>query len=342
MNIIETNLSFGSLSRRGSTKRLILHHAEASSCDASTIHKWHKANGWAGIGYHFVVRKNGTIERGRPEWALGAHASGSNSDSIGICFEGSYMKETMPEAQKKSGKELVALLKNKYGSSKVQRHCDVCATSCPGTNFPFSEIAESKGSSTNNTGTSTKPSVNNCLGLGDRGDDVAELQRMLIACGYSCGKCGADGIFGADTESAVMKFQRDYKLVVDKLAGVNVMSKLRAVYASIKSSASNSRNWISGLQSECNRQGFSNQKIDGIAGKNTLAGCPTLKFGASGNITKIAQERLISLGFSCGSSGADGKFGNGTKNAVIAFQKAHGLAADGIIGQNTWRKLLGM
>lgn len=141
MNIIETNLEFGALSTRKSTKRAILHHAEASKCTAEDIHRWHKQNGWSGAGYHFLVRKDGSIYRLRPEWAVGAHAKGSNSDSIGICFEGSYMTETMPQAQINAGRELLGYLKGKYGFSKVQAHRDVCSTDCPGTNFPFTEIA---------------------------------------------------------------------------------------------------------------------------------------------------------------------------------------------------------
>lgn len=95
MNIVETNLSFSALSKRSKTNRAILHHAEAKTCSAADIHSWHKNNGWAGIGYHFVVHKDGTIERGRPEDTIGAHASNNNSDSIGICFEGDFMTETM-------------------------------------------------------------------------------------------------------------------------------------------------------------------------------------------------------------------------------------------------------
>ncbi len=98
--------------------------------------------------------------------------------------------------------------------------------------------------------------------------------------------------------------------------------------------------WVKRLQAECNKQGFSNQVVDGIAGKNTLAGCPTLKYGNRGNITKLLQEKLTSLGY--GTNGVDGIFGNGTKNAVIKYQKSKGLSADGIVGQNTWRKLLNL
>ena len=50
-------------------------------------------NGWAGIGYHFVIRKDGTIERGRPLSVVGAHAQGDNLHTIGICMAGNFEKE---------------------------------------------------------------------------------------------------------------------------------------------------------------------------------------------------------------------------------------------------------
>ena len=96
--------------------------------------------------------------------------------------------------------------------------------------------------------------------------------------------------------------------------------------------------WVKRLQLACNAQGFSNQIIDGIAGSNTLNGCPTLRKGAAGNITKLLQEKLVSLGYN--TNGVDGIFGSGTKAAVIAFQKSNGLVVDGIVGKNTRRKIL--
>ena len=95
--------------------------------------------------------------------------------------------------------------------------------------------------------------------------------------------------------------------------------------------------WIARLQAECNAQGFSNQTVDGINGPNTLAGCPTVKKGARGNITKLIQERLNSVGFILST---DGIFGNDTKNAVVVFQRNRGLSQDGIVGKNTWSWLL--
>ena len=108
----------------------------------------------------------------------------------------------------------------------------------------------------------------------------------------------------------------------------------------VETTVSNTDDWVARLQAECNKQGFSNQKVDGIPGANTLKGCPTLKKGASGNITKLLQEKLVNLGYS--TNGVDGIFGSGTYSAVREFQKTRGLSVDGIVGQNTWRKLLNL
>lgn len=169
------------MSNRSSTTRIILHHAEASSCTVYDIHSWHLANGWSGIGYHFFVRKNGEVWRGRPENKVGAHASGNNSNSIGICFEGRYMTETMPDTQKAAGKELVAYIKSKYGISTVQAHRDVCSTDCPGVNFPFNEIAGASGSSSVSTSTASSSSSS------------------------SNGALSVDGLWGQNTTTAVQK-----------------------------------------------------------------------------------------------------------------------------------------
>ena len=100
--------------------------------------------------------------------------------------------------------------------------------------------------------------------------------------------------------------------------------------------------WVRELQQECNKQGYSKQKVDGVGGPATLAGCPTVRKGAKGNITKLIQKRLLSLGYKLPKWGADGGFGDETVDAVKAFQADKGLSVDGIVGQNTWRKLLNL
>ena len=108
MDIINVNLpTNGSFKRRNSTDEIILHHAEASRASVEEVNRWHLERGWTGIGYHFYIRKDGKVYRGRPEWAVGAHAQGHNSRAIGICVEGSYMTEIMPQAQLDALKGLI-------------------------------------------------------------------------------------------------------------------------------------------------------------------------------------------------------------------------------------------
>lgn len=140
MNIIETNLNFNSLVYNNVPKEIILHHAEANGCTIKDINTWHKNQGWAGVGYHYYVRKDGTIYRGRTENAQGAHCPGHNTTSIGICAEGRYQEDTMPEIQKNAIVELCKDIKNRYSIDKIYRHKDLYSTDCPGANYPFDEI----------------------------------------------------------------------------------------------------------------------------------------------------------------------------------------------------------
>lgn len=126
----------------------------------------------------------------------------------------------------------------------------------------------------------------------------------------------------------------DNHIVSDPVVDKNTTSQTQST-ATIKGD-----DWVRRLQQECNNQGFSKQKVDGIAGVNTLNGCPTLRKGTSGNITKLLQEKLVSLGHS--TNGIDGIYGNGTANAVYSYQKNKGLDADKICGRATWSKLLGL
>lgn len=216
MEIIETNLEFKNMTTRKSTGRIILHHADAKNCSAEDIHRWHLSNGWSGAGYHFLVRKDGKVYRLRPEDKVGAHAYGSNYNSIGICFEGNYMEEDMPEAQKEAGKELVAYLKNKYKISTVQKHKDVCATSCPGDKFPFDEIAKS------DTSNEIIPQPQENVQKGN----VAEIQTTLND-RYGL-NIAVDNIYGNETKKALVKglqteLNKQYHrgLAVDGIFGAN-------------------------------------------------------------------------------------------------------------------------
>ena len=95
--------------------------------------------------------------------------------------------------------------------------------------------------------------------------------------------------------------------------------------------------WVARLQRELNAQFHKGLVVDGLRGSKTLNACITVKRGARGNITRLIQERLNSVGFHIST---DGIFGNGTEKAVKVFQRNRGLSADGIVGRNTWDWLL--
>lgn len=114
---------------------IILHH-RAGDGDIESIHQQHLNKGWAGIGYHYYIRKDGTIHQGRPIEYVGAHCPNNNSKSIGICLEGDFRKVQPTEEQLQSCKELVQALRTNIPSIKrVLNHNDLYATACPVVNL---------------------------------------------------------------------------------------------------------------------------------------------------------------------------------------------------------------
>lgn len=139
VRITETGLRFARpLAERAATNFFVIHHIGDCSRDvpAAEIHQWHLNNGWAGIGYHYVIRKDGTIERGRPRWALGSHCYGFNNESIGINVVGNLQESQPTNAQIESLTNLVAELCEIYdfepNEDTVVGHRDKNSTSCPG------------------------------------------------------------------------------------------------------------------------------------------------------------------------------------------------------------------
>lgn len=260
MEIIETNLQFRDMSTRKVTERIILHHADTKKCSAEDIHRWHLNNGWSGAGYHFLVRKDGKIYRLRPEDKVGAHAYSSNYNSIGICFEGNYMEEDMPEIQKEAGKELVAYLKNKYGITTVQRHKDVCATSCPGDKFPFEEISNSE----KKEEVISKPQE-------EVKGKVAEIQKILNE-RYGL-NIGVDNIYGNETRKALVKglqteLNKQYGrgLSVDGIFGNNTYKAC----INVREGAKGNITWLIQAMLVCHSFDISVDGIFGNATKNAI------------------------------------------------------------------------
>ena len=100
------------------------------------INAWHLARGWKGCGYHYVVRLDGTVERGRYLSQPGAHCSGHNAHSIGIAYVGGVddqgrPKDTRTEAQKTALRQLIAKHVNGNNITRIRGHRDYAAKACP-------------------------------------------------------------------------------------------------------------------------------------------------------------------------------------------------------------------
>ena len=114
--------------------RIIVHcSATKGDVSAATIRKWHKAKGWRDIGYHYVIRTDGSIETGRPIKEAGAHTRGHNKDSIGICLAGGFGgTDYYTNEQWESLLVLIEGLRSTYGATGIYGHNDFTDTkTCP-------------------------------------------------------------------------------------------------------------------------------------------------------------------------------------------------------------------
>ena len=139
---IDYDLEFISLTERHYTDLIVVHHTGNpvdDDCSAEDIHRSHLAQGWAGCGYHYIVRKDGSIEIGRPDWAIGSHAYGENSHSIGVHVCGNFEIGVPTAEQIESTAYLIGWLCDEYdlipNKTFVKGHCDLMATACPGRNL---------------------------------------------------------------------------------------------------------------------------------------------------------------------------------------------------------------
>ena len=136
---------------------ILIHHSASDSGSAAQFDKWHKQQGWDGLGYHFVIDNGRGGTDGRVEvgyrWRdqlTGAHCRQASRDdnywnehTIGICLVGNFEQHTPTPAQYESLAQLTHFLQRRYNipTYKIRGHRDiVSSTACPGRNFSFAEL----------------------------------------------------------------------------------------------------------------------------------------------------------------------------------------------------------
>ena len=189
----------------------------------------------------------------------------------------------------------------------------------PGFGRPNWEVVSNNTGNEEASGTVSYPTIK----LGSKGSDVKKAQQLLIAKGYSCGTAGADGDFGAGTYNAVKKFQADNGLETDGIVGANTWATL------LKTEQP---------KPEQTKPDKEPEKPVEPTGSTCTVELPIIKQGDNGFPVIAVQTLLSKHNFNV--NYIDGDFGPDTLAKVKAFQKAKGLTADGIVGRDTWMKLL--
>ena len=122
-------------------KEIIVHCTatqEGKDFTVADIDKWHKARGFSGIGYHYVIYRDGSVHDGRDVNLVGAHCVGHNANSIGVCYVGGCAndgkltpKDTRTNAQKTALEILLRKLRTLYPNAKIYGHRDFANKACP-------------------------------------------------------------------------------------------------------------------------------------------------------------------------------------------------------------------
>ena len=215
--------------------RRVFLHCSASDNPAhdsvAVIDRWHKEKGWAGCGYHFFIRRDGTLELGRDLEKTPAAQEGNNTGTIAICLHGLSV-EKFTDAQFATLRNLCGQIERAYqGAITFHGHCEVAKKTCPV--FDYRKLLGLNANGQMPVNHAAPPALplppaareievlaNSVatLKLGSKGPLVNDLQTQLVRLGYFTG--GIDGDFGKMTRTAVLSFQADNHLETDGKVGI--------------------------------------------------------------------------------------------------------------------------
>ena len=186
----------------------------AAHDDVAVMRRWHLARGFADVGYHFFIQKNGNIQAGRPLERTPSAQRGHNDGAIAICLHG-LEEAKFTNKQFASVQALCSAILQAYaGRMRYRGHCEVSSKTCPV--FDYRQVLglDADGHMTHAPqAPAPRPSSpvahERAIQLTDRGPAVSVLQNLLEINGVPC---RADGLFGQQTRTAVMLFQSQARL----------------------------------------------------------------------------------------------------------------------------------
>ena len=172
------------------------------------IRSWHLERGFSDVGYHYFIRKDGTLEYGRDLATTPAAQKGHNRYTLAICMHG-LKEENFTRAQFDTLRELAIQIDHNYGNISFHGHCEISKKACPVFNYQKVLDLDRYGSLLKNEMSLTPLKSYNenelpDLKLGSRGEAVEYLQKLLFI--------KIDGIFGPQTSRSVKAFKKSHKL----------------------------------------------------------------------------------------------------------------------------------
>lgn len=235
---------------RKSTKYLVVHVTAtppSSDIGVKEVRAMHRARGWSDIGYHWVIRRDGTVEKGRPEKNIGAHVEGFNSVSLGVSLVGGVNAAGKPEnnatpAQMEALNTLLIGLLDRYPAAVICGHRDLSpdkdgdgmiephehTKSCPC--FDAIPWAARRGLPAANIRGSWDVERRVRLDPRPTGPDARAvyLQRLLARAGFAFGPI--DGLIGSRTNAAIRAYQMSVGLPKTGRFDEATVSRLRATF----------------------------------------------------------------------------------------------------------------
>lgn len=215
---------------RGKITHIAVHHSATLEGSAEAFARYHvNTLGWPGIGYHYIINKDGTVDQCHDLEVVSYHVGNSNGFAVGICLVGDFRQEEPTKGQWTSLYSLLAYLKKELNipTKNILGHQEFPEYDwkpCP--SLDMNDIRK-KADKLNATEVVVKEETDMLMKKGDRSPSVKTLQENLNKLGYNVG--AADGIFGQKTEEGVKAFQRATGLVQDGIAGTNTLNKLKAI-----------------------------------------------------------------------------------------------------------------